>query len=275
VSYPPDPNNPYGQPQQPPQQPGYGYPQQAPQGVPPQQPPAQPGYGYPQGQPQQPPQPQYGYPQQQPPVPPQGEYGYQQPGYPQQPGYDPNAYGYQPQPVPGVAQGASGYVTIPTGTFQIASYGARFGARLLDMIFCIVIVWIVNIVVFSGLGIVGSATVNADGTVNQAALSGVFAAIVVSLVLPIIIFVAWDTAFVTWKGATPGKMILGLLIVDERTGVKPTFGGALTRWGFPMGLGLVTCYIGSILVYISPFFDNTGKLRGWHDKAANTVVIKP
>jgi len=25
---------------------------------------------------------------------------------------------------------------------------------------------------------------------------------------------------------------------------------------------------------ISPFFDNTGQLRGWHDKAANTVVIK-
>ncbi|OAH13133.1 hypothetical protein [Streptomyces jeddahensis] len=38
-----DPNNPYGTPpQQPQQQPGYGYPQQAPQGVPPQQ-----GYGYP------------------------------------------------------------------------------------------------------------------------------------------------------------------------------------------------------------------------------------
>lgn len=37
-----DPNNPYGQQQQPQGQPGYGYPQQAPQGVPPQG-----GYGYP------------------------------------------------------------------------------------------------------------------------------------------------------------------------------------------------------------------------------------
>jgi uncharacterized RDD family membrane protein YckC len=263
VSYPPDPNNPYGQPQdpyaqpqpaqdpyaqQPPQQPGYGYPQQPPQ---------QPGYGYPQQPPQQP---QYGYPQQ---------------GQPQQPGYDPNAYAYQPQPVPGVAQGASGYVTIPTGTFQIASYGARFGARLLDMIFCLVIIWVFNLVVFSGLGLVGNSTVNADGTVNSAVMTGFLATMVVALVLPVIIFIAWDTVFVAWKGATPGKMILGLLIVDERTGVKPTFGGALTRWGFPMGLGLVTCYIGSILVYISPFFDNTGKLRGWHDRAANTLVIKP
>jgi uncharacterized RDD family membrane protein YckC len=58
-----DPNNPYGQPQQNPQQgygqpqgqPGYGYPQGAPQGVPPQQ-----GYGYPQ-QPGYPGYPQAGY----------------------------------------------------------------------------------------------------------------------------------------------------------------------------------------------------------------------
>ncbi|WP_043677066.1 RDD family protein [Streptomyces xylophagus] len=57
-----DPNNPYGQPQNPQQgygqpqgQPGYGYPQGAPQGVPPQQ-----GYGYPQ-QPGYPGYPQAGY----------------------------------------------------------------------------------------------------------------------------------------------------------------------------------------------------------------------
>ena len=59
-----DPNNPYGQPQQNPQQgygqpqgqPGYGYPQGAPQGVPPQQ-----GYGQPQGQPAYPGYQQAGY----------------------------------------------------------------------------------------------------------------------------------------------------------------------------------------------------------------------
>ncbi|MDH6578123.1 RDD family protein [Kitasatospora sp. MAP5-34] len=52
MSYPPDPNNPYGQqPPQQPQQPGYGYPQQTPPPAPgygyPQQPPV--GYGAPQG----------------------------------------------------------------------------------------------------------------------------------------------------------------------------------------------------------------------------------
>ncbi|MER5212294.1 RDD family protein [Streptomyces sp. NPDC002838] len=64
------PNNPYGQPQDPQQQPGYGYPQQG------QQPP---GYGYPQAPQGVPPQQGYGYPQA-----PQAPAGY---GYPQQPGY--------------------------------------------------------------------------------------------------------------------------------------------------------------------------------------------
>ncbi|MFF8266402.1 RDD family protein [Streptomyces sp. NPDC016562] len=91
-----DPNNPYGQPQQPPQgQPGYG--QQAPQGVPPQ-------YGYP----QQPPQgaaPQYGYPQQTPPPP----YG----AYPPPPG------------MPGMPG---------TGMPPLAHWGLRVGAYLLDLL---------------------------------------------------------------------------------------------------------------------------------------------
>ncbi|KRV46887.1 hypothetical protein AQ490_08890 [Wenjunlia vitaminophila] len=83
MSYPPGPQDPYGQPAQPgygqpPQQPGYGYPQQ------------QPGYGYPQqggadpnaayGYPQQQPQPGYNYPQGGPD--PNAAYGYPQGGYP-------------------------------------------------------------------------------------------------------------------------------------------------------------------------------------------------
>ncbi|MFE0462754.1 RDD family protein [Kitasatospora sp. NPDC058965] len=73
MTYPPGPNNPYGQPQQP-----YGAPQQNPYG---QQPPV---YGYPQ---QQPPAPNYGYPQQPPAY-----------GVPQQP-----AYGYAPMAPPVLA----------------------------------------------------------------------------------------------------------------------------------------------------------------------------
>jgi hypothetical protein len=33
------------------------------------------------------------------------------------------------------------------------------------------------------------------------------------------------------------------------------------------------CGLVTLLVYISPFFDNTGRNQGWHDKVAKTFVI--
>ncbi|WP_371481098.1 RDD family protein [Kitasatospora sp. NBC_00315] len=133
MSYPPDPNNPYGQ--QPPQPaPGYGYPQQPPQPAP--------GYGYP----QQPPQPQgYGIPQ-------QPGYGYpQQGGYPN-PGLVQNFYaGWGARVVAriidsiviGIIPGIILFALKPTttttysgGTFQTESSGgigtgAYYGVQLL------------------------------------------------------------------------------------------------------------------------------------------------
>ncbi|MES9557684.1 MULTISPECIES: RDD family protein [unclassified Streptomyces] len=225
----PNPNNPYGQqPNQPPQeQPGYGYPQQPPQG--------QPGYGYPQ-QPGQP----------------QGQPGY---GYPQQPGQ------------PG-APAPEGYANVPNlGTVEVGTYGARFGARLLDMIFAYIVVIVLNLIIF-GAAFAGSSS--GDDASAGLALGSVFASLLVSALT----FIFYDVIFVSTMGTTPGKMILGMRIVNSRTGQKPTFGPALVRWGFPIGLGYITCGLGYVLIVISPFFDNTGQLRGWHDKAANTLVIK-
>ena len=118
-----DPNNPYGPPQQQPQQPapGYGYPQQTP--------PQQPGYGYPSA----PPLGQQGYGQQ--------GYGQQPPGYGQQ-GYGQQGYGQQPPgyPPPGAPGGYGqapqqtsplaivslvlGIVGIPCCTFFVLGIGA-------------------------------------------------------------------------------------------------------------------------------------------------------
>jgi uncharacterized RDD family membrane protein YckC len=226
-----DPNNPYGPPQG--QQPGY----------PPQQPPAQPGYGYPQAPQGVPPQQGYGYPQ--------------APGYggPQQPGQ------------PG-GQAPEGYANVPgRGVVEVGTYGARFGARLLDMIFAYIVVMVLNLIIF-GAAFAGSST--GSDTANGVALGSILASLLVSALT----FIFYDVIFVATVGSTPGKMILGMTIVNSRTGQKPSFGPALVRWGFPIGLGYITCGLGYILIVISPFFDGTGQLRGWHDKAANTLVIK-
>ncbi|MFD0025416.1 RDD family protein [Streptomyces sp. NPDC058382] len=231
----PNPNNPYGQ------QPG-----QPPHGQPPQ---GQPGYGYPQQAPQG--------------VPPQGY------GYPQQPGQVP--YGGVP-PYPGQPGGPApeGYANVPgLGTVEVGTYGARFGARLLDMIFAYIVVIVLNLIIF-GAAFAGTSTNDDNGASAGVALGSLFASLLVSALT----FIFYDVIFVSTMGSTPGKMILGMRIVNSRTGQKPTFGPALVRWGFPIGLGYITCFLGYILIVISPFFDNTGQLRGWHDKAANTLVIK-
>ncbi|WP_314171712.1 RDD family protein [Streptomyces winkii] len=262
MSYPPppgqDPNNPYAQPppqqpQQPPQQQqAYGYPQQQGQ-------PGQPGYGYPQ-------QPQYG---QQP----------QAGGVPGQPGY-----GY-PQ-APGTVQGSSGYININyVGTVQLATMGQRFLARLIDGL---ILGTVYTIVMIAGLGSAIGITSNAadDCGTNyadpgysqcvqdaQEAGMGAFGIAMVMFLSIAVLMALYEWLMIAFKGATFGKMAMGLRVIREADGQLPGAGGGFIRYIIPVA-GAIACYIGAILVFLSPFFDNTGKLQGWHDRAAGTVVIK-
>ncbi|MFE6100573.1 RDD family protein [Streptomyces laurentii] len=236
-----DPNNPYGQQpqggQQPGQQPGYGYPQQPGQ---------QPGYGYP-----------------------------QQPG---QPGAYPQA--------PGTVQANNGYISLHgLGTVQVASMGRRLGARLIDGVAITVVYYILAAIGLAG--VVGAGTTIDDCTSETygtaayqsciddqaAALGGVFAAFFGVIFLLFIATMLYEWLMIAFVGATLGKMALGLKVVKENTGGKPGLGGGFIRWIIPM-VGSLVCGIGALLVYLSPFFDSTGKTQGWHDRAAGTVVIK-
>lgn len=245
MSYPPPPgpSDPYGQ-----QQPGYGYPQQQPQ-----QPPAGPGYGYPQqGAP--------AYPQQQPP--PQPAYGYQ-PG--PQPGY------VQPAPglAPGTIQAANNFIQIPGyGTIELATMGARLGARILDaLLFLVVYV----ILLFAGLSslLIGK---NDDGTPSAAGF-GAFLMIILAYAGFVLLY-EWICVGI-W-GATLGKKVLGLRVVRQNTGQAPGLGASfmrsLTYWlGYMIP---ILNFVWSWLVCLSPLFDGSGKRQGWHDKMANTLVVK-
>ena len=264
MSYPPDPNNPYGQ--QPPPPPGYGYPQE--------QPP--PGYGYPQQAP--PPAPGYGYPQQ----PPAAPYGAQEPQYgvPQQPNY-----GYQQMPA-GTIQANNGYINVANlGPVRIATMGQRFLARLIDGIITGVILGIAM-----ALGLAGAVGIanNVDdcssysygssayeSCINdQAQAAGSIFATIFTLIAVIVAFQAlYEWLMVGLAGATFGKMAMGLRVVKEADGQNPGVGGGFIRYIIP-AVGLFFCYLGALLVYLSPFFDNSGKLQGWHDRAAGTLVVK-
>lgn len=77
----------------------------------------------------------------------------------------------------------------------------------------------------------------------------------------------YSVLFWIYLEGTPGKRLLRLKVLDERTGHKLSFGQAASRY-----IG----YIPSTLVFFLGFiwiaFDR--KKQGWHDKIAKTVVVR-
>lgn len=87
--------------------------------------------------------------------------------------------------------------------------------------------------------------------------------LLISYLLPIMA-VLW---FWIARQATPGKMLFGARIVDARTGGKPTIGQLLLRY-----VGYYPSIFVGFLGLMWVGWD--ARKQGWHDKIANTVVIR-
>ena len=74
------------------------------------------------------------------------------------------------------------------------------------------------------------------------------------------------------RGFTLGKRLVGLRTLSAVTGRPVGMAKALVRLLVPAA-GVLALGVGPIVVYASPFFDRTGRRRGWHDKAAGTMVF--
>lgn len=74
-------------------------------------------------------------------------------------------------------------------------------------------------------------------------------------------------AFWAWRMATPGKMLIGAVIVDAETFGKPSTGRFVLRY---LGYFVSTLPLGLGLLWVG--WDK--RKQGWHDKIANTVVVK-
>ncbi len=202
------------------------------EGQPPEQQPGQ--YGTP------PPAPGYGAP------PPAPGYGPPPPAY----GNAPAAgYGYAPGPVGGTPGGM----------------GKRLLARIIDgiLLFVVLMLFAVPMGVFSAL------SSNSD----SAAIGG--AGIAANLgfnFVALLVGAAYEIGMIGARGATIGKQVVGVKVINIETGAVPGFGPAALRWLIP-AIGSFFCGIGALLVYISPFFDNSGRQQGWHDKVAKTQVV--
>jgi uncharacterized RDD family membrane protein YckC len=68
------------------------------------------------------------------------------------------------------------------------------------------------------------------------------------------------------NGQTPGKMALGIRVIDFGAGGSIGYGRAFIRW-----IGRIVSYLPILLGYLWMLWDN--ERQTWHDKFANAVVV--
>jgi uncharacterized RDD family membrane protein YckC len=194
-------------------------------------------------------------------------------GYPPPPpygSYPPPPGGYPPGGYPPRASG--GLVTLPgIGTVAVATIWQRLAARLIDSL-----IYGIFYAIFLAIGaaVVSSTAVtdfHGHTTSEHSGLEmpGLLWALAATLGSGLV----YEWLMVAYKGATLGKMALGIKVVNQVTGQLLSLGSAFVRPLVPLAAS-VFCSLLALLVYLSPLFDKSGRLRGWHDKAADDVVIK-
>ncbi len=138
-----------------------------------------------------------------------------------------------------------------TPVVDYAGFGVRLLASIIDSI------WLIALTLVLVWAIYGEAYFDSEET-----YAGVMD-ILIQYLLPFAVTVM----FWVYKSATPGKMILGLKIVDEQT-LIPTTGGKLALRYLGYYVSTLVLFLGFLWV----IWDK--KKQGWHDKMAGTVVIK-
>jgi uncharacterized RDD family membrane protein YckC len=79
--------------------------------------------------------------------------------------------------------------------------------------------------------------------------------------------IAYFVGFWTWRGQTPGMMLLGLQVARESDGTPPGLARSILRYVGYLVSGFVL-----LIGFIWIAFDS--RKQGWHDKIAGTVVVR-
>lgn len=135
--------------------------------------------------------------------------------------------------------------------YEYAGFWVRFAAHLVDGVLFLLVVLPILYLTYGDTYF--SSDEHSFGVVS----------VLVTWVLPIVMTI-W---FWLKKGATPGKMLFGLKVLDDKTGNYLTVGQSLVRY---FGYILSSLVFG--LGYIWAAFDK--KKQSWHDKLAKSVVVR-
>jgi uncharacterized RDD family membrane protein YckC len=144
--------------------------------------------------------------------------------------------------------GAEAEYTMPE--VEYAGFWIRFLASVLDSVL-LILVLVPLLMIFYGPGVLLSA--ESPGLAYD----------VINYGLPIIaVIIFWQ-----YRSATPGKLMMGIYIVDEKTLGHPPFGRLVLRY-----FGYYVSILPMLLGFIWVAFDK--RKQGFHDKIARTLVVK-
>lgn len=132
-----------------------------------------------------------------------------------------------------------------------AGFWQRCGALFLDSLL-LYFVLLVFVLLAYGTGSIG----------DPATITGIMSLLMMYALPPALIMTFWIK-----KSATPGKMAIAAIIVDAKTGGKPSTKQFLIRY-LGYGLSTLPCFLG----YLWIVFD--ARKQSWHDKLADTVVVR-
>jgi uncharacterized RDD family membrane protein YckC len=148
--------------------------------------------------------------------------------------------------------------------------GTRLLARIIDGL----IVGIPFFIIYLILAAVFISNAEVDPVTGElSGGGGIVATFFLLIVVYGVLSVLYEVGLIATRGATLGKQWLGIKVVKQEDGSIPGWGPSFLRWLIPLA-GSLVCGIGQLVVYLSPFFDNSGRYIGWHDAVARTQVIK-
>lgn len=134
---------------------------------------------------------------------------------------------------------------------EYAGFWIRTAAALIDTILIMIIIFPLLFAIYGS-----------DYLLAGSFIQG-FWDVMLNYILPAIAVIL----FWVYKSATPGKLALGLTIVDAKTGGKPSTGQMIGRY-LAYYVSIIPLMLGIIWVGIDK------RKQGWHDKLAGTVVIR-
>lgn len=161
----------------------------------------------------------------------------------------------------GESGGAPERIVIPDrGTAEPADVMIRFWARVVDGVLLVVL---------------SMAAAGIAAAVTGAGMQGA----AWQIILMLAVLFAYEPVMTAWRGGTPGKLFVGLRVVDLRTGEWPRVGRSLLRYAVFAALSLSYLpgnwsLLGlATMAVLAMVIGRHRHRRGWHDQAAGTVVV--